>query len=135
METFTKHILIVDDDEDDRHLIKQALHQCIIPVQIAELTDGMDIISYLDACPELLRPSLVLLDLNMPVVNGFEALNEIKKHPQHTALPVYVFSTSNSLRDKQHCIRLGALDVLVKPPSYSGWVDILCPIIDKRKTA
>ncbi len=128
-------VLIVDDDADDRNLIKESLDQCVVPVHISELTDGSEVMTFLSNCSTTSRPTLILLDLNMPIMNGFDVLIEIKKNAAYETIPVYVFTTSNSLRDKAHCIQLGAAEVYVKPASYAAWVNVLCPLVDNRKTA
>ena len=125
-------ILIVDDDPDDRDLIKQALNECIVAVEVAELDDGSNVLGYLEKHS---KPTFIIVDLNMPIMNGFETLQEIRSNEKHAKIPVYIFTTSNSLRDKQHCIRLGATDVFVKPPSYAAWVHTLCALIDNRERA
>lgn len=130
-----KHILVVDDDPEDRDLIKRALNECVNPVEIAELQDGSVVLKYLETCPALSFPALILLDLNMPLMNGFEVLMEIKTHHRFNAIPVYVFTTSSSSRDRLHSVRLGAADVLVKPASDDQWINTLCPLIDNRKSA
>lgn len=130
-----QRVLIVDDDTDDRNLIKESLDQCVVPVQICELTDGSEVMTYLENCPPAATPTLILLDLNMPIMNGFDVLIDIKKKAAFESIPVYVFTTSNSIRDKTHCIQLGAAEVYVKPASYAAWVNVLCPLVDNRKTA
>jgi CheY-like chemotaxis protein len=128
-------VLIVDDDADDRNLIKESLDQCVVPIKINEVTDGSEVMSFLEKCGTSSLPSLILLDLNMPIMNGFDVLVDLKKHPKFQSIPVYVFTTSNSIRDKTHCIQLGAVEVYVKPASYAAWVSVLCPLVDNRKIA
>lgn len=130
-----KKVLIVDDDPDDRQLIKDALEECRISVVAVELSDGSDVINYLNTCPTHKLPDLVLLDLNMPIMNGFDTLNEIRLNKKFSEIPVYVFTTSSTLEDKQHAISLGAIDFITKPSHYSGWIKSLCPLVDKREIA
>ncbi|HUR10810.1 MAG TPA: response regulator [Flavitalea sp.] len=124
-----RKVLIVDDDPDDRELIRNALLECEQSIQIAELDDGSAVIGYLDTHP---TPSFLIVDLNMPVMNGFETLQEIRTNKKYVSLPVFIFTTSSSIRDKQHCIRLGATDVFVKPPSYAAWVDMMCGLVETK---
>ena len=81
-------VLIVDDDADDRNLIKESLDQCVVPVQVTELTDGSEVMTFLSNCPTASRPTLILLDLNMPIMNGFDVLLEIKKISTYETIPV-----------------------------------------------
>ena len=122
-------ILVVDDDEDDRELVRKAFLACGAPVDVTELTDGSDVLNYLTNCQPNDLPSLILLDLNMPVMNGFEVLMEIKTHDQFHLIPVYVFTTSNLQRDRTHSVRLGAKGMITKPSSYMEWVEVLCPLV------
>ena len=122
-------ILVVDDDEDDRDLVRKAFSACGTPVDVKELTDGADVLNYLTNCPPENLPSLILLDLNMPVMNGFEVLMEIKTHDRFHLIPVYVFTTSNLQRDRTHSVRLGAKGMITKPSSYMEWVEVLCPLV------
>ena len=124
-----KKVLVVDDDPDDRDLIKKAFTECLEPVDIIELTDGSQVLSYLAGCSEAQMPVLILLDLNMPVMNGFEVLMEIKTNEKFHKIPVYVFTTSNHARDRAHSVRLGANGMITKPASYAAWVDALCPLV------
>ena len=130
-----KKVLIVDDDPDDRQLIKDALEECTTSVAAVELPDGSDVMNYLNGCPPHKLPDLVLLDLNMPIMNGFDALKEIRLNKKFSEIPVYIFTTSTTLEDKQHAMKLGATDFITKPHHYSGWIKSLCPLVDKREVA
>ena len=124
-----KKILVVDDDADDRDLIKKVFTECNGSVDVVELGDGAEVMKYLNSCTNAQLPSLILLDLNMPVMNGFEVLMEIKTHDRLHQIPVYVFTTSNQARDRVHSVRLGANGMITKPASYDEWLDTLCPLV------
>jgi len=122
-------ILVVDDDADDRELVKKAFEGCGTPIEVAELNDGAEVMKYLNNCKPVALPDVILLDLNMPVMNGFEVLMEIKTHEQFHLIPVYVFTTSKIERDRVHSVRLGAKGMITKPSSYLEWVEVLCPLV------
>ena len=120
-----KFILVVDDDPDDRELIISALKECKGPVDISELQDGSQVMNFLKACPENRLPQMILLDLNMPKINGFDVLKEIKAQIKFQAIPVYVFTTSNSWKERLHGLRLGATGVVTKPSYYLDWIQAI----------
>ena len=124
-----KKVLVVDDDADDRDLIRKVFHECHDALDIIELGDGAEVLKYLNSCTDAQLPSLILLDLNMPVMNGFEVLMEIKTNDRLHQIPVYVFTTSNQARDRVHSVRLGANGMITKPASYDKWMETLCALV------
>ncbi len=124
-----KKVLVVDDDADDRDLIKKVFTECHDSLDIVELGDGAEVMKYLHSCTDAQLPSLILLDLNMPVMNGFEVLMEIKTNDRLHQIPVYVFTTSNQARDRVHSVRLGASGMITKPASYDKWLETLCALV------
>src|SRR5687768_14196873 len=124
-----KKVLVVDDDSDDRDLIKKVFTECPDPVDVIELSDGSEVIPYLTGCTDAQLPTAILLDLNMPVMNGFEVLMEIKTNDKLHLIPVYVLTTSNQARDRVHSVRLGANGMITKPASYDKWYETLCALV------
>ncbi len=112
-------IYLVDDDEDDRLLLRQAFRQHTTPCQIDEFIDGVGVIDRLTQTTTGAYPNLILLDLNMPRMDGFTALKVIKENDAWQTIPVVVLTTSDDTHDRQRTAELGADDYLVKPPSYS----------------
>ncbi len=112
-------IYLVDDDEDDRLLLRQAFRQHTTPCQIDEFTDGVGLIDRLTQTTAGAYPNLILLDLNMPRMDGFSTLKAIKENDAWQTIPVVVLTTSDDRHDRQQTTELGADDYLVKPPSYS----------------
>ncbi len=112
-------IYLVDDDEDDRLLLRQAFRQHTTPCQIDEFIDGVGVIDQLTKTTIGAYPNLILLDLNMPRMDGFTTLKVIKENNAWQTIPVVVLTTSDDMHDRQRTAELGADDYLVKPPSYS----------------
>ncbi len=118
-------ILIADDDEDDRFLVKSALDDCQIPCIVQYVQNGVEVMNYLENNHENQKPSLILLDLNMPKKDGREALKEIKCNPKLRSVPVIILTTSKAMEDINLCYGLGANGYIVKPNSFSELADTL----------
>jgi CheY-like chemotaxis protein len=122
-------IVIVDDDEDDRALIKDAFLANSLDQDFVLLENGDQLLEFLKTQPDLEFPSLILLDLNMPGKDGREALQEIKKDARLHQIPIVVFSTSSLDKDRIMSYDLGANCFLTKPSSYQEMIDLTSAIV------
>jgi CheY-like chemotaxis protein len=114
-----KQILVVDDDPEDRAIIKEALEMIHDGEIIMFAENGEQALDVLDECFTSNRlPCLVVLDLNMPKMNGTETLRSIKKSEAFKHIPVIIYSTSVNPAEKDRCLQLGALDYIAKPISF-----------------
>lgn len=118
-------ILVVEDNPMDLDLTLQAFSRraCPNPIQIAR--DGEEALSYLgrwDAGEP--QPAVILLDINMPRVNGIEVLQQLKQHPQYRRIPVVMLTSSRESRDLQATYDLGANSYIEKPVSFSRFMEI-----------
>ena len=128
-------ILICDDDEDDRMLTQQALEDAHISNALRFVEDGEQLLDYLyqrgafagetGAAP---RPGLILLDLNMPAMDGREALRHIKQDPTLHDIPVVVLTTSSLDEDIVKSYRLGVNSFITKPVTFERLVEIVCAL-------
>jgi CheY-like chemotaxis protein len=94
------HIIIADDDDDDQFIIREALSEMSFPaVHVTQVYDGLQLLDYLhrrgSVASNYQFPDIVLLDINMPLMNGLEALSLIRAHEDLKAIPVYLLSTSH----------------------------------------
>jgi CheY-like chemotaxis protein len=129
-------ILMVDDDPDDFFLVRHALGDKKGRIDLRLVEDGEELMDYLlkrgrfegTVCAP--PPCLILLDLNMPIMDGREALREIKADPLLRHIPVVVFTTSNDTDDILASYRLGASSFIVKPASYDRLVAVLASLVD-----
>lgn len=87
------HILLADDDSDDRYFFEKAIKKIAIPVQLTTVEDGEQLMDFLDKNLHKL-PDLIFLDLNMPRMNGAECLNEMRQNEKLKNIPVVIYSTS-----------------------------------------
>jgi CheY-like chemotaxis protein len=88
-----RHILLADDDFDDRYFFEKVLSALPIPTQLTSIEDGEELMDYLFENSEKL-PDVLFLDLNMPRKNGFECMSEIRQNEKLKHLPVIIYSTS-----------------------------------------
>ena len=112
------NVLFADDDKDDRFFFKKALESITIPCKLATVTNGESLMEYLSKHSEKL-PCVLFLDLNMPRKNGNECLVEIKANAKYKDMPVIIYSTSSSERDKQEAHKAGAFYYFNKPNSFA----------------
>ena len=126
----SKHpIVIVDDDSDDRGLIKDAFRENNADKEFVLLESADILLEFLRAATDAELPSLILLDLNMPGKDGREALKEIKKDSRFRHIPVIVFSTSSLDKDRIISYELGANCFLTKPSSYQEMIYLTDAIV------
>jgi CheY-like chemotaxis protein len=115
-----KTILWADDDTDDLMLMKEILVKNGRDFDIIEVRNGKEALDHLDAARETSSlPCLIILDINMPVIDGKEALTLIKKDDVLKTIPVVIFTTSNSELDKLFCKR-HQVEMITKPPHYKS---------------
>lgn len=124
-------ILLADDDEDDRLLVREAIAEAGVPGEVRSVPDGAGLLAYLnraspyadaDGSP---RPGVVLLDLNMPGLDGREALRRIRADPAFRALPVVVLTTSRAPEDIERAYALGANTFITKPAAFADMVETM----------
>lgn len=124
-------ILLADDDEDDCLLTRKALTANRLANDFHIVNDGQELLDYLFRRGDYAdpakapRPGMILLDLNMPGINGHEALAEIKKDPQLRQIPVIILTTSEAEEDVFRSYDLGANSFISKPVTFQGLVQCL----------
>lgn len=123
-------ILIAEDDEEDRMLLKDAMQEGKLANSLQFVEDGEQLLDYLQGKePYADRstyplPVLILLDLNLPKIDGREALKTIKADPQLRRIPVIILTTSKAEEDILRTYELGVNSFITKPVSFEGLVDI-----------
>ncbi len=125
------HILLADDDEEDCMLCKKALKRNELVTSVSTVHDGEQLIQYLRRekgyvdDPSWHRPSLILLDLNMPRKDGREALAEIKVDDNLRSIPVVVLTTSKAREDVEKTFFLGANAFICKPVTFPNLLNTM----------
>jgi two-component system response regulator len=123
-------ILIADDDADDRMLAKEALDACRLANPVDFVEDGIELMAYLRgqgryAGSTRRKPGFIILDLNMPKMDGREALREIKADPMLRRIPVVVMTTSKAEEDIYRTYDLGVNSFVTKPVTFDGLVAVM----------
>lgn len=128
MDEHSLNILLVDDDEVDVMTVKRAFAKANIANQVFVATDGVAALEMLrtEGIPTARR--LVLLDLNMPRMNGIEFLREIRRDPELQTLTVVVLTTSNEDRDRVEAYQLNVAGYLVKPVTFHSFADVMATL-------
>lgn len=121
-------LLLVDDDEVDVMTVQRAFAKANIANRVFVARDGIEALRMLrtDALPTAHR--LVLLDLNMPRMNGVEFLREVRRDPALQALTVVVLATSNEDRDRVDAHQLGVAGYLVKPLTFHAFAEVMATL-------
>ena len=122
---------MADDDEDDRLLTQDALAESRVLNELHFVEDGVELLEYLERRGKFEdkttspRPGLILLDLNMPRMDGREALEAIKANPNLKGIPVVILTTSKQEEDMVKGYNLGAASYITKPVTFDGLVDLM----------
>lgn len=108
------HVLIAEDDPDDAYFIRSAFEESNVFSRIDLVANGQELLKYLSDSSNPV-PDLIITDLNMPKMDGYEVISRLKENKNTLNIPVIVLSTSDSEESKLRCQELGAADYLVKP--------------------
>jgi len=126
-------VLLVEDDNDDVVLTREGFREARVEVELVHVENGRECMAYLrregrfhDAAP----PDLVLLDLNMPIMDGRQVLSEVMQDDQLRHLPMIVLSTSAAAEDIDTAYRLHCNSFLIKPTDFDRFVVVLRTISD-----
>jgi CheY-like chemotaxis protein len=124
MKFVNKPLLVVEDDKVDVMTIKRALKEIEVNNPVVHRENGEDALAYLRD-PDLEKPCVILLDLNMPIMNGTEFLRVIKHDDLLKRLPVIVLTTSEEPQDKLNSFNLGVVAYMTKPVVYRQFVELM----------
>ena len=118
----SKTIFLVDDDEDDRMLMRQALIKTISPINVVDVVCGEDLSTALDHASD--GPKLILMDMNMPRINGLEMLASLKSDTRYKHIPVVMISTTTNQELISRAYDQGANAFIVKPISLEEYEQV-----------
>lgn len=124
MKLSNKSILLVEDDQVDVMTVKRALKEIHVTNPVVNQENGEEALKYLrDTGNE--KPCIILLDLNMPIMNGIEFLQIAKQDAQLRRIPVVVLTTSEEQQDKVNSFDLGVAGYMAKPVDYRQFVEVM----------
>jgi CheY-like chemotaxis protein len=122
--TNNKTLLLVEDDDIDARTVQRALKELHLTDPLARVTNGEQALAWLRD-PAHGKPGLILLDLNLPVMNGIEFLQVAKGDEQLRSIPVVVLTTSRLEADKVASFNLSVAGYMVKPVDYMQFVEVV----------
>jgi CheY-like chemotaxis protein len=138
-------IFVAEDDEDDQFLLRTAFASTGVACDLVFFTNGEELINQLALAEH--RPTLVLLDLNMPIMDGFQTLSHLRDQEIYRTMPVLVLTTSSQREDVTRAYAMGANSFITKPHQYADLTRIVqqlqqfwlstasVPMISKAKQA
>ena len=116
----TKFILLGEDDPDDQEMLKDVFSDIDNSFILFFVNNGREVLSALEKLDDEQMPCLIVLDYNMPELNGADILMEIGTNERYKNIPKIVWSTSDSNKFKKICLELGAADYVIKPSNIMG---------------
>ena len=124
MKIANKPILLVEDDQVDVMTVKRALKEIHVTNPVVNRENGEEALKYLRD-PKSAKPCIILLDLNMPIMNGIEFLEVVKHDAPLKRIPVVVLTTSEEQQDKVNSFDLGVAGYMAKPVDYRQFVEVM----------
>lgn len=124
-------LLVAEDSKDDAFLLERALRQTGVAINATFVTDGQEAVNYVEGLGEFSDrqrypvPAVIMLDLKMPRLDGFDVLEWLKSQPDHRRTPVIIFSSSDNRGDIDRAYNLGASCYLTKPAATGEMPDLV----------
>ncbi|MGO3182067.1 MAG: response regulator [Aequorivita sp.] len=125
----TLHIILADDDEDDRLLFKKAMENLKVNTELSLFNDGQQLMDYLYSLDSNL-PEVIFLDLNMPLKNRMDCLEEIRNDNRYNEVMVAIYSTSSSESDIEETFISGANIYINKPNNFGKLKEAIAKVIE-----
>ena len=120
-----KKILLVDDDIDDRLIFAEILREMNEDTLLVTAENGLDMVAQLDKLEDENLPDLIILDQNMPKMNGKESLAFLTESQRYRQIPTIIYSTYQVEDFYQECLELGAGNVLPKPDTMQAYREMI----------
>lgn len=117
-------IWIIEDDLDDRVLLNEAFLETKIPCSLTLYPDAISALQKLGTSTLQELPDIIVSDYNMPYMDGLQFIESLCAHKRYERIVKIILSTSSYLFDKAACIQSGAHAYFIKPPNYTGLIDV-----------
>jgi len=127
-----KEVLLVEDNPADVYLIQRAVADCGSDIHLSVMPDGGEALAFLRKeapFPHVPTPTLIVLDLRLPKVQGDQILPEIRRMPAYQATPIVVFSLAPKEEEEARCRQLGATAYVQKSANFYAYVDAITAIV------
>lgn len=124
MKITNRPILLVEDDQVDKMTVVRALKEIHVTNPLVHRENGEEAVHYLQE-PASEKPYIILLDLNMPIMNGLEFLKAVKNDGKLKRIPIVVLTTSEEQQDKINSFDLGVAGYMAKPVDYRQFVEVM----------
>jgi DNA-binding response OmpR family regulator len=131
---YYKRLLLIDDDQDDHEFFMEALQEIDSSITCTAFFDGEQALGQLKSSG-IEMPDLIILDTNMPKLNGKQILAELKRIPHLKEIPVIMYSTFFSERDNIELTNLGAMHYLEKPSKFEEFRNTLKELLERKMVA
>ena len=131
------YVLLAEDNPAEINLFQIAMRDSGIHAPVKIVNTGQEVLSFLAAEGEFSYrdgshlPELIILDLNLPLLNGFEVLTFLRREEVYSQLPIIIFTSSESIYDSEKARELGATEFIQKPIEYSDFVNSITDIFQK----
>ncbi len=120
----SRFILLGEDDADDQEMLKEVFASIDDVFVLFFVNNGKEVLSALEKLKDDQMPCLIVLDYNMPGLNGADILRELSTNERYKNIPKVVWSTSTSEKFKKLCLELGALDYVIKPNNMTDLEEV-----------
>ena len=120
----SKFILLGEDDADDQEMLKEVFTSIDTAFVLFFVNNGKEILSALEKLKDDQMPCLIVLDYNMPGLNGADILRELSTNERYKNIPKVVWSTAGSEKFRKICLELGAADYVIKPNNVIGLEEV-----------
>jgi len=124
-DSLNKLILVGEDDIDDKEILEEIFLSLDASIKPTFINDGQKLVSFLENAPAEHLPGLIILDYNMPHLNGAEILRSLQQNDKIKNIPKIIWSTAHADGFKNICMKLGAREYLVKPSSFTNLKSML----------
>jgi CheY-like chemotaxis protein len=128
-----KTFALADDDIDDANLFQEALLEIDPGITVERASNGLELLDKMKS-HDFHTPDIIFLDINMPEMNGWECLSQLKNDRQLKAIPVVMYSTSSNVYDRAKATKLGAVFFYTKPDTFQDLKKFLAGLITNPRT-
>ena len=121
----SKYILYAEDDEDDQAFMKEIMSLTDDSIELVTVENGVETLDYLGKLPQdATLPCFILLDINMPVMDGYETIKKLHADERYQSISVIFFSTASSPTERSRAYALGAKSYITKPFSVEAMKEV-----------